>query len=108
MAMPVEDDGPAAARAGVYCHHVLGHQGPLRASGLIMVSILSPRRYLSSCWATMNAPFVVVSCVAPPMCGMTIVFSRLDERIYGSGRVVADHVHTCAGQPAALQRPEQG
>src|SRR5271170_4787663 len=42
-AIPVEEDGPAAARARVDGHHVLGHQGPLRASGLITVSIFSPR-----------------------------------------------------------------
>ena len=74
-AQPVEDDRPAASRSRVYGHHVLRQTCHLRVSGLTTVSSGSPFRYRSTCFATIMAPLVVVSKVAPPMWGMTMVLS---------------------------------
>src|SRR5208283_1978211 len=74
-AFSVEHRSPTGPRACVYRHHVLGHSCHLKVSGFTTVSRGSPLRYRSTCLATMTAPLVVVSKVAPPMCGITMVLS---------------------------------
>ena len=80
VAMRVEHDGPAGAGAGVDREQELVAHVPT-ASRLMTLTSGAPAARRSISAATISAPCNSVSCVAPPMCGVSTTLSMPEQRM---------------------------